>query len=285
MSEQRLKDFASEAEHLVQAPELDELVVRGRDLRRLRLTVVAAAAVLVAVAGGAIASIDRDDQTGPPVKPPDQVEPKADPRLYGEEELTPGELRYEPVSVFGDDRVWLRAPASGWDWWGQGAVKWQSVGKVPAGETEPYVRYTVLPLEEVAQRPCVPSQGDTRSQGDSGWKDVGDDPMTAAEKIGTIPGMRVVQAPETMERFGVQVVHVGIEFRTPCPNKEARNLFKGEGSLIYGSPPGDYDVWIAKLSSGGLVMIAADHHPEVKASYREQLQALVDSTRIDDGKD
>ncbi|RYP85899.1 hypothetical protein EKO23_11380 [Nocardioides guangzhouensis] len=281
MSEQRLKDFASEAEHLVQAPELDDLVGRGRDLRRLRLTVVAAAAVLVTVAGGILASVDHDDQTGPPAQTPDDVVPRAGKQLLtADEELEAGEQRFYVPSVFGDDRVWLRAPGSGWEWWGEGAVKWQSDDTVPAGQAEPYVRYTILPLEQVmAGRPCDPSHANSR------WKDVGDDPTTAAEKIGTIPGLRLVQAPERTERFGVQVVHVGVALRTPCPNKSDRNLFMGNGSVIWGSPPGDYDVWIAKLSSGGLVMIAADHHPDVAKSYREQLEALLDSTRIDDGAD
>ena len=279
MSEQRLKDFAAEAEHLVPVPALDDIVGRGRDLRRIRLTVVAAAAVLIAVAGGVVASVDREDRSDSPTKP-HQVEPQFDPRLYAEETLKPGEERFYRPSVFGEDRVWLTASAGGWDWWGQGAVKFQSEDTVPAGETEPYARYTVLPLEQVmAGRPCDPSHVNSR------WADAGDDPTIAAQRIGTIPGLRVVQAPETMERFGVQVVHVGVVLRAPCPDKADRNLFKGEGNVIWGSPPGDYDVWIARMSNGGLLMIAADHHPDVHPSYREQLEALVDSTRIDDGED
>ena len=279
MSEQRLKDFASEAEHLVQAPRLDEIVGRGRDLRRLRTTVVAAAAVLVAVAGGVVASIDREDRSDSPTRP-HQIERQLDPRLYGDETLKPGEERFYRPSVFGDDRVWLTASAGGWDWWGQGAVKFRPGETAPPGETEPYARYTVLPLEQVmAGRPCDPGHTNSR------WTAAGDDPTTAAERIATIPGLRVVQAPETTERFGVEVVHVGVALRARCPNKADRNLFQGEGNVIWGSPPGDYDVWITRLSTGGLLMIAADHHPQVDASYRDQLQALLDSTRIDDGED
>ena len=281
MPEQQLKAFAEAAERHVPVPDLDELASRGRDLRRLRMTLVASAAVLAVAAGAVLASVQRDDRTGPPTgnPQPSEIEPQADPRLYGQEALTPGELRYYLPSVFGEDRVWLRPPAGGWDWWGQGAAKFQTDGTVPEWESERYARYTVLPLELVARRPCVLNESNSR------WADVGDDPTAAAEKIGRIPGFRVVQRPEATERFGVPVVHIGVELRAPCPNKVVRSLFKGEGAWIWGTAPGDYQIWIAQLPHGGLVMVAADHHPDVAPSYREQLQALVDSTRIDDGTD
>ena len=281
MSEQRLKDFAETAERHVPVPDLAELTSRGRDLRRLRMTLVASAAVLAVAAGAVLASVQRDDRTGPPTGDPrpSEVVGQAEPRLYSEEELTPGELRYYVPSSNGQDRVWLRASGPGWEWWGFGAARFATEGTVPQAESERYARYSVLPFEQVALRPCVFHQENSR------WTNVGDDPMAAGRMIGRIPGVRVVRPPERVDRFGVAAVHVRAELRTPCANGEVRNLFIGEGNWIYGSAPGDYEIWIAQLPHGGLVMIVADHHPDVAASYREQLQALVDSTHIDGGAD
>jgi hypothetical protein len=282
MSEQQLKDFAEVAELRVPVPDVDGIVSRGRDLRRLRRVAAAGALAIAVVTGGVLSSVTRNDRSDPPVvdpTPPGVAAQELATRSLSDAALVEGrEYVVFPWQLSSTDDVEarFRVPGPHWVWREDGAIRPLTPGKVfPNTPREPYARVGVATPDRVPATGCeleVPE-----------WTPLEMTPIAAARQIARIPSVVVEQRARATRVLGHTAAHVRMSVPRLCP-EYGDVIVWGQASAI-GSGTVDYpgqvmDVWVVDVD-GILVVVHTEVSPGLPESVVDETRALFGSLTLD----
>ena len=334
MSERLLKEFQERAEFLVPVPDLHELQSRGTQRRRVRIAAGAALVASVLALGGTVVATTIDDENA---IGPAQIGPTP-PRSAGECEVelkgvigsVPSgcelhaqvdQWRYVEAGPYfvrpfstdlrparpGDLEAWFVIPGEHWYWWGGGVGK--ASPPVSGPEMAPYIRVAITPIVGVHGQRCQGAEP-TPVQA------LPSSPVSVAKTLVASPGIDVLAAPRSGQRFGYDAAHVRFTVTEQCPSNQAFVLwraFEPEDDIflrddisagrtdadIYTEQGGRehvFDVWVVDVQGEHLVVSAdwpADfgeikyqRGPEglVQRPHEEdpaRLQELLDSIRFE----
>jgi len=260
MSEQRLKDFGTRAETCVEPPDFAELDHRGRGLRaRRRAGAAGTLAVVLTLAGAAVAQIHRDSADPPPsLTPPSHARPYPQ---HGST-LDAGTYRLRP-SVDRHLVAELTVPP-GWSAW---------VGP-QAGGRDWYVNALVLEVDRVNTHGCLP--------------DV--EPLVTSEQLvdalAHAASSELVRAPQAGQRFRQPATRLRLrvtsDFRQ-CPENGQATYHSTRDGYIPFAPPGTrLDIWVVEVDQAHVIYVQKAWTPNAPSRVRRQLDAVIDSIRFTD---
>ncbi|MET1058761.1 MAG: hypothetical protein ABWX84_04160 [Nocardioides sp.] len=283
MSEQHLKDFAETAERRVPVPDLADLTSRGRDLRRIRMAAVAGALALVVTIGGVFSSVTRDDRSTVPAEDPVptpafeelSARPAEHPRLVPGKQYA---VRPWNLDGYGVSARFI-APARGWVWRGDGALKMPSgtYGDLPR---RPYAGVAVMTADRVPVRQC--------SEVNPPRQDLAEDPLAAARQIAEIPGTRAIGSARATELSGWPAAYVRLEVPKLCPKWNdvilwgvTKAMFGGQPGIATVIYPGQVlEVWVVDVD-GAWVIVYSELSPGLPEGIRAETRVLLDSVELE----
>jgi len=323
MSERLLKEFRERAEFLVPMPDLHELQREGTQRRRVRIAAGAALVASVLALGGTVVATTIDDenaiepaQIGPPpsadacelvangthgsVPSGCELHAQVDEWRYvdkGHYFVRPFNTDLRPARP-GDLEAWFEIRGDYWYWWGGGVGKACHAGACGGPEMAPYIRVAITPITGVHGLRC---QGpDPRPV-----QAVPSSPLAIAHRLVVPPGIDVLEAPRSVQKFGYDAAHVRFTVTEQCPSDQAFVLWRAfepeddifvRDDITAGRTDADitiepgrrdhvFDVWVLDVQGEPLV-ISADYPPDLgQIKYHEEdparLQELLDSIRFE----
>ncbi|MET0524520.1 MAG: hypothetical protein ABWZ91_06955 [Nocardioides sp.] len=286
MHEQLMREFAERAEDTIDLPDLAQLEVRGRRLRRGRLTAVATAAVTVLVAGTLVATARGDERTAPPPSDGPGVvldDPVPDKELAAGREYTVEVYGQNYAHSVPQDRVMItRFTVVGTDWiWLKDRVLKLGPGTdVEAGRFN-YAVVQVSLIDRVATTTqCSPTA--------TVWADAAGTPLEVAREVTTVPGVAVVEEPTPTVWGGYPAAHLQLTVPQVCRKTVSAVLWSVFPSSSTGSPgvgtvfrSGQrVDLWIVDVE-GSMVAVSVEHTPGLPRPLMNELHTIADSVELD----
>ena len=283
MSEQ-LKDFGARAETLVGVPDFDELDRRGGRLRiRRRVSVAAALAVVLTVAGATVAHSTRSSADHAPVSPPPPTSDAAS-RYPGNtmKALDRGRYWLQSCCVSGHDLTdFTSNPVAeftvptGWNAWvGPNRFDGHAPGRSneeALGHLTWYVGALVLEVDAVNTHGC----GDPDTGGLS----------TAHELVAALRqtfSFEVTQGPVPDQRFGYPATRMRVRVTDAvdsCRRETAVFNTTSDGLIGYPYSGNLADIWVVDV--GGYPMyVQRVWSPNAPRTARNQLNSIMDSIRF-----
>jgi hypothetical protein len=283
MSEQQLKDFRARAETLVEIPDFTELDRRGRDLRvRRRVSVAAALAAVLAVAGVTAAQNHRADAEPDPVKP---APPSAGARPYpgvtmlnldqGKYVVQPAWVAGRPSTEFADRPVAELAVPRGWNAW-VGPNRFDGHTRSRTNEqalshSTWYVGALVLKVEAVNTDGCASP--------DVGKVSTPEDLVAALRRTF---GFQVLGDAQPVHRFGYPATRMRVRITraiAECGDNNAVFDTATDGLIQYGDAGWTADIWVVDVD-GFPIYVQKIWSPNAPRTARTELDSVIDSIRL-----
>jgi len=272
MSEQRLLEFRSRAEALVDLPDLEALEQRGATLRRRRQVLVASVAAAVVAAIAFVGADMRQPKADPgPANDNDRLAASTPYLGYGDRpDLDPGTYSWR-VSPYQDRPFAIVDVPEGWNaWFGPSRSTETDDGKLKGD-----VDLIVTDVYEIVEKACQPA--------DDGMRELGDDPQELVEALARMPRHDVLVGPRAVERFGHPATHLRVEVENNrCPFGEPLVMLRdtGIGQPVGAGPAGSRsDLWVVDVGSRP-VLVSAYRAAGTPAWLKAELDEMVDSLEI-----
>lgn len=282
MSELKITEFRTRAEHGLDMPDLEDIERRGRAAHRRRVAAVATALALVVLAGSGIARLATDGtdaspapaapsaptRSPSPTTPADQAGVRTTLDL-GEVVLRPGPSKV----VYGGIAVHFDVPSGGWEWWDTG----MGLRRRPDDPDNYGAAVFFLRASSARLQPCS----------DYRVESLGSDPDRLVANVDPLLHLAhatVLQGPRVVPAFGGRAVHLRLETKGACPDSIGNPAQLGSMDDPRGpgwGGPYVLDVWnVLVPGPEPTSMLVASWDLDGTERHRALRQALLDSVRI-----
>jgi hypothetical protein len=277
MSERLLEAFREEAEHTVPLPDFDLISAAGRDRRRRRHGMVAAATACVLGASGLLAGTFGDPADPQPAEDPDQTSLTTPYPTMTNTTLEAGTYVLDPSKDTSLPPVRFTLPA-GWNSW-LGPNRFAGLGDTATDESrtnrelldqdpEWLLGLLVLDARWIAQPGCTMTDL------------TGGDTTALVQALTTIPRLAVTSGPESTVRFGHPAVHLQLREqgrRDTCPQDTV--MTTAEASFDYLGRGTTIDAWVVDVDGRPLLLWAA-WTARTPSSEVQDLLGVIDTVEV-----
>lgn len=274
MNEQQLRDFGAHAEDLIELPDLARLEQKGARLQvRRRASVATALAVVLTVAGVAVAQTHRPRTDDRPVHPAPSL--KARPyKVATMKTLDAGTYALRPSLIESTLVAELSVPG-GWNSWvGPNRFDGHAPGRSNSqalGHLTWYVGALVLEVDNVNTNGCGAPSGATLET-----------PEQVVRALRHAFSMEVVRRPEQVQRFGYPATRMRLQVTGAaehCAADSAVFHSTADGFIQYAYTGTVLDVWVLDVH-GMPIYVQKAWTPNAPRHVRDQLDGVVDSIRF-----